>query len=465
MAKFAAKDSNKNITLSPHGTGKVVVGTGAADATVQSDGNHNLVLQTGNSTTGSITLTDGADGDIAISPNGTGTVVVNTDLDVDNININSNAITSTNTNGDIELSPNGSGEIKVGSGSVSGKISVNGSQTLEVKGASGSANLQLENSGALRINATDILPVITGTGAGHDFSVNTTMLVVSGDTGYIGVGNNTPVIKLHISGTDGQSAALMIEDTNSSTDQKRFRIYSNNQKVYFDNPRDDLSTADDLMHFDLSNQKATFHADVDLDTGTLTGNVNVSSDTFTTSTAQKQAIVDGGGTSEAKGLAPVGSIFQMSFTPGSTWLSTNRFLICDGSSLNSTTDTQYADLYTAIGTTWGGSSASAFNIPDLKGAYLRGVGTSTVFTQDQTITLAQTINDTFQGHYHNFANYAYFSNENYNEVHTGRGASPLRSDSNAGGVTGPKTDGSNGTPRTGNETRPNSRGVQFIIKY
>ena len=53
MAKFAAKDSNKNITLSPHGTGKVVVGTGATDATVQSDGNHNLVLQTGNATTGS----------------------------------------------------------------------------------------------------------------------------------------------------------------------------------------------------------------------------------------------------------------------------------------------------------------------------------------------------------------------------------------------------------------------------
>ena len=109
MAKFAAKDSNKNITLSPHGTGKVVVGTGATDATVQSDGNHNLVLQTGNSTTGSISITDGADGDIAISPNGTGTVVVNTDLDVDNININGNAITSTNTDGNIDLTPNGTG--------------------------------------------------------------------------------------------------------------------------------------------------------------------------------------------------------------------------------------------------------------------------------------------------------------------------------------------------------------------
>ena len=113
MAKFAAKDSNKNITLSPHGTGKVVVGTGATDATVQSDGNHNLVLQTGNSTTGSISITDGANGDIAISPNGTGTVVVNTDLDVDNINVNGNAITSTNTDGNIDLTPNGTGEVNI----------------------------------------------------------------------------------------------------------------------------------------------------------------------------------------------------------------------------------------------------------------------------------------------------------------------------------------------------------------
>ena len=104
MAKFAAKDSNKDITLSPHGSGKVVVGTGATDATIQSDGNHNLVLQTGNSTTGSISITDGADGDIAISPNGTGTVVVNTDLDVDNININGNSIAATNTDGNVQVS-------------------------------------------------------------------------------------------------------------------------------------------------------------------------------------------------------------------------------------------------------------------------------------------------------------------------------------------------------------------------
>ena len=86
MAKFAAKDSNKNITLSPHGTGKVVVGTGAADATVQSDGNHNLVLQTGNATTGSISITDGANGNIAITPNGTG------EVDISKVDIDGGAI-------------------------------------------------------------------------------------------------------------------------------------------------------------------------------------------------------------------------------------------------------------------------------------------------------------------------------------------------------------------------------------
>ena len=38
----------------------------------QSNGDNDVTLQTGNSTTGSITITDGANGDIAVAPNGTG---------------------------------------------------------------------------------------------------------------------------------------------------------------------------------------------------------------------------------------------------------------------------------------------------------------------------------------------------------------------------------------------------------
>ena len=39
-----------------------------------SNGDQDVTIQTGNSTTGSITITDGANGNIAITPNGTGAV-------------------------------------------------------------------------------------------------------------------------------------------------------------------------------------------------------------------------------------------------------------------------------------------------------------------------------------------------------------------------------------------------------
>ena len=66
-------DSNIDIAIKPKGTGETVVGTGAADATVTSSGAHNLVLDTNSGTnSGTITITDGANGNIVIAPNGTG---------------------------------------------------------------------------------------------------------------------------------------------------------------------------------------------------------------------------------------------------------------------------------------------------------------------------------------------------------------------------------------------------------
>jgi hypothetical protein len=58
------------------------IGTGAATANLASDGDYDLVLKTGNSTTGSITITDGANGNITVTPNGTGQVDITTDLTV-----------------------------------------------------------------------------------------------------------------------------------------------------------------------------------------------------------------------------------------------------------------------------------------------------------------------------------------------------------------------------------------------
>ena len=73
-------ENDETITNSTNGevaiNGTVVVGTGSATGTLKSSGNYDLTLSTGNSTTGTITITDGADGDIAIAPNGSGSAKV-----------------------------------------------------------------------------------------------------------------------------------------------------------------------------------------------------------------------------------------------------------------------------------------------------------------------------------------------------------------------------------------------------
>ena len=77
--------SNGNITLTPNGTGDVVlsadtvkIGDSNANATITTDGTGDLILNTNSGTTsGSITIADGANGDITIAGNGTGQIIVN----------------------------------------------------------------------------------------------------------------------------------------------------------------------------------------------------------------------------------------------------------------------------------------------------------------------------------------------------------------------------------------------------
>ena len=48
------------------------------------------------------------------------------------------------------------------------------------------------------------------------------------------------------------------------------------------------------------------------------------------------------------------------------------YLLCNGAAISRA---QYPELFAAIGTTWGaGDGASTFNVPDLRGFFLRGVG-------------------------------------------------------------------------------------------
>jgi hypothetical protein len=70
-------DSNIDVAIIPKGTGETKVGTGAADATITSNGAHNLILDTnGGTNSGVITIVDGAGGNITITPNGSGNIVL-----------------------------------------------------------------------------------------------------------------------------------------------------------------------------------------------------------------------------------------------------------------------------------------------------------------------------------------------------------------------------------------------------
>jgi microcystin-dependent protein len=76
------------------------------------------------------------------------------------------------------------------------------------------------------------------------------------------------------------------------------------------------------------------------------------------------------------------------------------FLSCDGSAVSRTT---YADLYTAIGDTWGsGDGSTTFNLPDLRGGFLRGAGSQTYTRTHDGGTVGTRTTDTIKDHGHRF---------------------------------------------------------------
>ena len=71
----ASGETNVDVHIKPKGSGETRIGTGAAAATLTTSGAHDLVLDTNSGTnSGTITITDGADGNINIAPNGNGVV-------------------------------------------------------------------------------------------------------------------------------------------------------------------------------------------------------------------------------------------------------------------------------------------------------------------------------------------------------------------------------------------------------
>ena len=171
---------------------------------------------------------------------------------------------------------------------------------------------------------------------------------------------------------------------------------------------------------------------------------------------------------------PVGTYIQHAGATAPT-----GFLACDAAAVSRAT---YADLFAVIGTTYGaGNGSTTFNLPDARGLVMVGAGANGTLTRADASaydggTVGAARNDQLQGHImysgvgvngggDNAAVYGRTTNDL-----PGLANGYTASITNTGDVmqpktSSPKTDGTNGTPRTGTETRPAEIAVLVCIKY
>jgi microcystin-dependent protein len=143
----------------------------------------------------------------------------------------------------------------------------------------------------------------------------------------------------------------------------------------------------------------------------------------------------------------------------------DRHLSCNGAAVSRAT---YGELFTAIGITYGvGNGSTTFNLPNTNGIFLKGAGSQTIGGIVHAGTLGTTENDMMQGHYHDFGAGSAAAGSINAPIYSGN-FSTLQSLTVATGaaiVRNQITDGTNGTPRIGTETKPANVTINYAIRY
>lgn len=136
------------------------------------------------------------------------------------------------------------------------------------------------------------------------------------------------------------------------------------------------------------------------------------------------------------------------------------FLLCDGSAISRST---YAELFTAIGTSWGaGDGSTTFNIPDMRGASPGGAGTSIGYTENETIVFASKHDDQVMDHSHGLGKQASLLASGTDRADVGRRNTYVPGANWTFEVQ--KLDGT-AESRKGATTHGKIVGTNFIIKY
>jgi len=186
----------------------------------------------------------------------------------------------------------------------------------------------------------------------------------------------------------------------------------------------------------------------------------------------------------AENGVPVGSIMPFA---GPVSAIPAGWVQCDGRLLDGTS-AQYIQLYNVITTTWGGTGANSFKVPDLRGVFLRGIndGRSDAYADPSTRAIGTMQDDAYQTHNHGVTdpghthpykdrffreaatNIPDAQNESFpNDPHSGSGEGDndnytwYWNDNTSNSTTGVTVNNSGSVA----ETRPANAAVYYIIKY
>ena len=205
------------------GADTVVVGDSNATATITSNGTGDLVLSTnGGTDSGTITITDAANNDISLAPNGTGNVnlqadsVVAGDSNADftlttngtgdlilntNSGTNSGSITiADGADGNIAITPNGNGEVDISKVDIAGGA-IDGT-TVGAASASTGAFTTLSATNDVSFDGGAF--VFNESGADKDFRIegdsDANLVKCDASTDRVGIKTATPLAALHVTG-------------------------------------------------------------------------------------------------------------------------------------------------------------------------------------------------------------------------------------------------------------------------
>jgi len=181
---------------------------------------------------------------------------------------------------------------------------------------------------------------------------------------------------------------------------------------------------------------------------TTTGSLTASGLSYPTSDGSADSVLktDGSGNLSfgTLGGVPTGSVFYFAVNTAPT-----GYLKANGAAISRTT---YADLFAAIGTTFGtGDGSTTFNLPDLRGEFLRGWDDSRGIDSGRTF-------GSFQDH--QLQNHTHYKNTSDWDYGTYGGQLQRRD-----GTLGNQTADYGATGNFGTETRPRNIALLACIKY